>query len=302
MKSWNGMMEQADSPVCACGRGGRDAAAAGGIPPRLRCAGFTLIELLVVIAIIAVLAALLLPALGKAKDMALTTDCNGRLRTLGVVTALYSDDYDGIVPHETGSQFGGMTEAHGTFVLLAPYTNPKISDSVYASKPVINNPAMCPAYVNYTEYGGGNSAIAPYQGYSRSSFTYFQTYTQSSFLNLGYWGLAATAWTGAGRGYRNGKTHIRDSEILYPNETLNFIECRNYNLNIGFAVSSGTVRYNARHSFAAPSVMFDGSVRAWKKATYGGGALYWPWGGRPGVNSPSAEYWRAWACYLWWQY
>lgn len=269
----------------------------------MRRHSFTLIELLVVIAIIAILASLLLPALGKAKDMAVTIDCKGRLKTLGLATALYTDDSGEMIPHETGGGvFGGNTEAHETFVLLAPYTSSKISDSIYAARPTINNPAMCPAYVNYTQYGGGHGTSAPFQDYSRSSYYYFQTYTQSSFLNLGYWGQAATGWVAANNAYRSGKTRIRQGEILYPSETINFIECRNWGLNIGFNATVAPVRYSHRHGYAAPSVMFDGSVRAWAKSAYGGGSTYYPWGGRPGLNSPSAEYWRAWAPYLWWKY
>jgi prepilin-type N-terminal cleavage/methylation domain-containing protein len=59
---------------------------------------FTLIELLVVIAIIAILAALLLPALSSAKTNAQKTSCMNNLKQLAIAWTIYNGDNSGKIP------------------------------------------------------------------------------------------------------------------------------------------------------------------------------------------------------------
>ncbi|MCG3148823.1 MAG: hypothetical protein PCFJNLEI_02272 [Verrucomicrobiae bacterium] len=78
--------------------------------PRKKC-GFTLLELLVVVAVIGVVAALLTPALGKAKRRALATQCLNNLRQIGIATVMYTDDNVGRLPdsqHHLASWVGSL--------------------------------------------------------------------------------------------------------------------------------------------------------------------------------------------------
>jgi prepilin-type N-terminal cleavage/methylation domain-containing protein/prepilin-type processing-associated H-X9-DG protein len=69
--------------------------------------GFTLLELLVAITIIAILAALLLPVLSKAKTRALTVECQGNLKQLQLAWQMYVNDHDDFIPGNNWWQEAG---------------------------------------------------------------------------------------------------------------------------------------------------------------------------------------------------
>jgi len=88
---------------------------------------FTLLELLVVIGIIALLAALLLPALTRAREAGRATACLSNLRQLGLAIQLYTQDYNNRLPIMRDQPAGASAtnEPAGPDRVLAPYLGNK---------------------------------------------------------------------------------------------------------------------------------------------------------------------------------
>ncbi len=104
------------------------------IKQNIKSNGFTLIELLVVIGIIAILAALLLPVLAKAKRRAQEVNCLGNLKQWGLADSMYVDDNNQVFPwarYEPASQFNSADEDTPAWANIYPYHKEGIGDSAW---------------------------------------------------------------------------------------------------------------------------------------------------------------------------
>jgi len=211
-------------------------------------AGFTLIELLLVIAIIAILAAMLLPALSQAKKRAQVTYCMNSLRQIGLAVQMYGDDNGGVlVPTSFLNSSGNFFPWFGQLLPYLGRNNSNIN-SVSAT----NSPNViwgCPTYnQNSTQNYEKTANNEYYPGYGEN----FQPNLPNSLPENGYEGGSSFALS-------------KIDNITYKSGRLLIGDASDYEVYLALfsLTNSGCIRHSGRANY----VFFDYHVQSLKPST-----------------------------------
>jgi len=190
-------------------------------------AAFTLIELLVVIAIIAILAAMLLPALARSKQSAYTAQCKSNMKQIGVGFALYTGDNTETYPAAAvdgndNTQYTWDTAIHG--YIGANYTSKAVADSGAVDQGLVAKVLRCPNDTGPDSYWVTNAPTIGRRTYAMNAIGDQDMAIVSWGQKLPkpvdgvgvYWNQIATTQSGA-PGYKT-------SVVLSASGTINVVE------------------------------------------------------------------------------
>ena len=174
--------------------------------------GFTLIELLVVIAIIAILAAMLLPALARAKSKARQLNCVSNLKQLGLAGYMYVNDTGGFISYSDMTLPGSLWM--GTLInMYAKVDAVRLCPSTVVPNPIpaADIAGNCATAWTWYDNGAGPPAYPA------------KTYTGSYSINGWLYKITAgqTDWSGHGLQYY----YAKDSNVKNTTQTPFFMDC-----------------------------------------------------------------------------
>ncbi len=250
---------------------------------------FTLIELLVVIAIIGILAAMLLPALNKAREKANAANCLGNMHQWALAMNMYNDDfteyypYDGqpsspCAPGNTNAWYNVLTPYIGQASLCSLYSNNKIP-SFRSGHSIF----VCPSA---TLKNAIPTMAAPMFWYAMNFALHEQNLTQVGFR-------------------RDRMTAPATTIVFCEAAEDNFSETTGADLTITPAAGSTTGGIAARHSGGANFVLGDGHVEWIPFVSFcraGNGSCPPPLSNIDKFDSSTGGDWAKYVTYHWWPF